>query len=105
MGWHHSSTRNLSNPASYRSLPPTSQLKIALLTLLLLITVFGFFASFSLVIFLTPRPELERWTPEGIKCATCEELMSQNWEVGKVLGCVGWDRDIVSHIHLRGGWM
>lgn len=76
--------------------------KSLFLTSLLLIFVFALFASFPLVILFVPKPEIEHWTPLGIKCATCAEIIRHNPMLahfvdgegveGRIMGCMSQNR-------------
>ena len=68
-----------------RALSLRHQVTIVLLTLLLLLSLVGLLASISVALIFTPKPEMKRWMPEGIMCATCGEIPSV--EMRRRVGC------------------
>lgn len=67
------------------ALPIRHQLKFIVFTALVLVSLLGLLASISVTLIFAPKPELGRWMPEGIRCATCGEISDRG--VRERVGC------------------
>ncbi|KAF2832524.1 hypothetical protein CC86DRAFT_90722 [Ophiobolus disseminans] len=70
----------LGPPTTLARDPPSTRTRLVSIALgfLLFLTVFGFFSSFAIIVVFAPRPEGKNWTPRGIKCASCSEIVKHN---------------------------
>tara|TARA_R110002003_G_scaffold111_4_gene9441 strand:- start:12578 stop:13189 length:612 start_codon:yes stop_codon:yes gene_type:complete len=68
------------------------------LAALLLSLVVAFYASFPLIVLLTPKPETQRWSPSGVRCASCEEVGRHNAVLAGRVGCRMMDYVPVSSV-------
>lgn len=84
-------------------LPLRHQLKTIIVTALLVVSPLGLLASVTATLLFAPKPELETWMPDGIRCARCGEI--ESGEVRERVGCKSVEEfgGGVSKVSLLGG--